>query len=94
VNQHGHEKPTRDLSYISAMMEKPQDLNKLHCKLGHVSEDAVQGMAKFYNWMLKNNFKNCRNCALAKSRQKISIRNPRKDVKLLGKMSFHQHKFH
>jgi len=65
------EMPTGDLSYISAMTKKPQDINELHRKLGHVSEDAVQKMAKFYDWKLKSKFQNCRDCALAKFRQKI-----------------------
>jgi len=60
------EKPTEDLSYVSATAKKPQDINELHRKLGHVSEEAVRGTARFYDWTLKNKFKNCRDCALGK----------------------------
>jgi len=77
------ERPTGDLSYVSTMMKKPQDINELHHKLGHVSEDTVQKTAMFYDWKLKNKFQNCGDCALAKSRQKIWTRSPKKGVRCL-----------
>jgi len=64
------EKPTEALSYVSAMAKKPQDINELHRKLGHVSEEAVRGTARFYDWTLKNKFKNCGDCTVGKSWQK------------------------
>jgi len=82
------EMPTGDLSYVSATMKKPQDINELHCKLGHVSEDAIQKTAKFYDWKLKNKFQNCGDCALAKSRQKIMNKEPHKRSEMPGEHLF------
>jgi len=47
-----------------------QDTNNLHCKLALVSKSMVQQTARFYNWMVTNQFENCASCTLAKSRQK------------------------
>jgi len=82
------EKPTGDLSYISAMMKRPQDINKLHCKLSNVPKDAVQGMARFYDWMLKNKFKNCGDCALAKFGQKNLNKEPQEWSEMPGEHLF------
>ncbi len=82
------EKSTGDLSYISATMKKPQDINKLHRKLRHVSEDAVQKTAKFYDWKLKNKFQNCGDCALAKSRQKNMDKEPQERSEMPGEHLF------
>jgi len=43
---------------------------ELHCKLGHVSEDATRRTAKFYGWKLSGAFPECEECAIAKSKQK------------------------
>jgi len=42
----------------------------LHCKLGHISEDATRRTAKLYGWKLSGRFQECEECAVAKSKQK------------------------
>jgi len=45
------------------------DINKLHQKLGHASKTPMHKTAKVYGWDLKNLFKTCKSCTLAKSQQ-------------------------
>ena len=55
-----------------AMMDKHQriDVNELHKSLSHASEVAIRNTATMFGWILKNTFKPCEDCAIAKAKQK------------------------
>jgi len=49
---------------------KTMDINQLHKKLRHTSENLMQKTATFYGWDLKILFDTCKSCALTKLQQK------------------------
>jgi len=57
---------------------------ELHCKLGHVSEDATRRTAKFYGWKLSGGFPECEECAIAKSKQKNVNKEQQERSKIKG----------
>jgi len=57
--------------------DRKQDINDLHKKFGHASKAIICVMAKHYNWLiLTNKFIMCESCALAKSCQKNTSKEP------------------
>jgi len=56
------------LSTVNATKKK--DINKLHNALRHASEAIIRETAKYYQWLLTNQFLACKSCALGKSHQK------------------------
>jgi len=65
------------------------DVNVAHECLGHISLDAIQTLARQYNWKLTGTFRSgCQGCAYAKSKQKNVPHNTTKRATQRGERLF------
>ncbi len=88
------EMPTGDLSYVSATMKKPQDINELHCKLRHVSEDTIQKNSKLLWLEIEKQVPELRRLCFGQVQaEKYEQGDPRKE-RDAWRASFHWHKLH
>jgi len=60
------------------------DINILHAKLGHPSEEVLKSTAKYMKLQITGKFETCENCAVSKIQQKNIRKSPKEKSKIPG----------
>jgi hypothetical protein len=61
---------TDDMAAMALERGKTLNINVLHQVLGHPSEETTRKTAIFFGWNVNGTFNPCKNCGIAKLRQK------------------------